>query len=139
MKTIFATACFASLFLAGTSFAAGPSTGGTTASSHRNTKNFGGSHDYHRTHGHSFSYGTFYEGRNHYHWTDYRWSSRFGCYTYLCPSTNCYYYWSEPTQCYYPVSYADVVTPTRSEQRLNINVNNTNNNNNVNTVTTGGR
>ena len=93
--------------------------------------------DYHRTHGRSFSHGYFYEGRNHYHWTDYRWSPRFGCYTYWCPSTNCYYYWSEPTQCYYPVSYAETVAPTRSTQRLDLNINNSNNNNNSNTVTSG--
>jgi hypothetical protein len=140
MKTIIA-ACVATLIVAGTTFAeprsTGRSTSSTTASSHRDTKNLGSSRDYHRTHGRSFSHGYFYEGRQHSHWTNYRWSSRFGCYTYFCPSTSCYYYWSEPTQCFYPVSYAETVVPTRSEQRLNISVNNSNNNNNSNAVTSG--
>jgi hypothetical protein len=137
MKTILTAACLASLFLAGTVFADHPSGGGHRESrgfdSHRDSRGF----DYHRTYGRSFSHGYFYEGRNHYHWTDYRWSSRYGCYTYYCPSTYCYYYWSEPSQRYYPMSYAETVTPTRSEQRLNINVNNNNNNNNTNVVRTG--
>jgi hypothetical protein len=117
MKAFFAIACVASLFLAGNTFAR---TGGTTASSHRNTKNFG---NYHRTHGRSFSHGYYYQGRNHHQWSNYRWSSRYGCYTYYCPSAQVYYYWSEPTQCYYPMSYADTVAPTRSQQLMPINYN----------------
>jgi hypothetical protein len=163
MKAIFTAACVASLVLVGTTFA-GPhssgssSTRGTTASSHRTSQNLGsttmttggrtagsyrngenlgnkGPGDYHHTHGHRFGYGYFYEGRGHYHWSDYRWSSQYGCYTYFCPSTTCWYYWSEPTQCYYPMSYAGTAVPTRSTEHLDLNVNNSNNNNNSNVVT----
>ena len=164
MKTVLTTAaCLACFVLAGSVFAAPPSSGhsttaGTTASSHRDTKNLGsstmtsggrtagsyrngenlgnkGPGDYHRTHGHRFSHGYFYEGRRHSHWTDYRWSRSFGCYTYFCPSTTCWYYWSEPTQCYYPMSYASTVAPTQSTQLVDVNINNSNNNNNSNVVT----
>jgi hypothetical protein len=118
---------------------------GTTVASNRgetplratrfgNTRNF--DRNYGRTHGRSFRYGTYYQGRNHYHWSHYCWWARYGCYAYWCPSTNCYYYWSETASCYYPVSYAEVVAPTASTQLLNINVNNNNNNNNTNVVTT---
>jgi hypothetical protein len=111
MKSIFAAACVATLILAGTTFADHRSSGGTTASSHRG---------YHQAHGKSFSHGTYYQGRNHYHWSNYRWSAQYGCYTYYCPSTSVYYYWSEPTQCYYPVSYAETVAPTRSTYHLDL-------------------
>ncbi|HEX3315098.1 MAG TPA: hypothetical protein VHR72_09425 [Gemmataceae bacterium] len=51
MKAFFAIACVASLFLTGTTFA-GPdsSESGTTASSHRNTRNLGGDRGNHRGH-----------------------------------------------------------------------------------------
>jgi hypothetical protein len=97
-----------------------------------NTRKF--DRDYHLTHGRSFQYGYFYPGRSHYHWTHYCWWPRFGCYTYWCPSTSCYYYYSETASCYYPVSYAETVTPTASNQLIDINVNNNNNNNNTNVV-----
>ena len=151
----FSSLCVATLLLAGTSFA-GPHSDSTshmgnggrmqstrqTGTSHRtetplratrfgNTRNF--DRNYHRTHGRSFQYGTYYQGRGHYHWSHYCWWSRFGCYAYWCPSTSCYYYWSEPAGCYYPVSYAETVVPTASTQLLNVNVNNNNNNNVVTT------
>jgi hypothetical protein len=148
MKAFFASLCVTGLVLAGLvqGVQAGPKPGNkpSMASQHsgspkamkfNNTRKI--DKNYHMTHGRSFSHGTFYEGRNHYHWTHYTWWPRFGCYAYWCPSTSCYYYWSETASRYYPVSYAETVAPTRSEQLLDINVNNNNNNNNSNTVTSG--
>jgi hypothetical protein len=140
--------CVASLLLTGTAFAgshAGSSShmgnGGRMQSTRQagqrtetplratrfgNTRNF--DRNYHRTHGQSFRYGTYYQGRNHSHWSHYCWWPRFGCYAYYCPSTSCYYYWSETASCYYPVSYAETVTPTASTRLLNVDVNNNDNN-----------
>jgi hypothetical protein len=137
------SACILGLALTGTAFA-GPGNsksapaGGTTASSHRQPIHFGNGGTTASSHRQPirFSHGFYYQGREHYHWSRYTWMPQYGCYGYYCPTTCCYYYWSEPTQCFYPVSYADTVVPTRSEQLLPINANNVNTNTNTNIVTT---
>jgi hypothetical protein len=67
-----------------------------------------GLHDrgnYLHQHGTKFEHGYFYKGRNHSHWTQHRFDSRYGCEVYFDPFCTSWYYWCEPAHCYYPVSY----------------------------------
>ena len=68
--------------------------------------------NYNKKYGKSFAYGTYYQGRNHRHWTSYGWWSRYRAYIYWDPTASSYYYWSAADQSYYPISYAETVTPT---------------------------
>jgi hypothetical protein len=67
--------------------------------------------DYCFKHGHKFSHGWCYTGKNHCHWNCWSWNPHWGCYNYWCPSAHCWYYWYEPHLCYYPISYIPVCTP----------------------------
>ena len=78
-----------------------------------NFKNPDKTANYNLMHGTSFAYGTYYQGKDHHHWTSYGWSSQYGCYVYYDPYVSANYYWSEPHQCYYPTSYASTVAPTQ--------------------------
>lgn len=61
--------------------------------------------NYSLTYGVRASYGYYYPGIYHSHWSSRTWLSRYGCYGYYCPSTSVYYYWCVPDNCYYPVNY----------------------------------
>jgi hypothetical protein len=56
-------------------------------------------------HGTKFEHGVYYAGRDHNHWKSCYFDDRFGCYLYMCPTTNAYYYWCEAEVRYYPTSY----------------------------------
>jgi hypothetical protein len=78
--------------------------------------------DYHKHYGKKASFGWYYAGKHHRHWSYQCYWPRYGCRCYWCPSTCCWYYWCEPRGCYYPVSYVEYATPTAAPQIV---VNNT--------------
>jgi hypothetical protein len=67
---------------------------------------------YHHRHGHRFSHGYYFEGRNYHHWAYSRYFKEYGCTCYWEPELNCWYYWCAPRHCYYPVSYITIAPPT---------------------------
>lgn len=105
------------LVLVGTVHANGPRSGSNGSSGarsnssgnrngHQSNHFIGSFKDYHLTHGTKASFGFFYRGHNHHHWSHRYWNDRYGCYCYFCPYTSCYYYWCAPDNCYYPVTYS---------------------------------
>jgi hypothetical protein len=63
------------------------------------------SQNYFVTYSRKASFGYFFPGRVHTHWTRRVFSDYYGCYTYYCPFSTSWYYWCEPFGCYYPVTY----------------------------------
>jgi hypothetical protein len=61
--------------------------------------------NYNVKYGTKFSYGYYYPGRYHNHWSNYCWSGSYGCNLYYDPCCSNWYYWCTPASCYYPVSY----------------------------------
>jgi hypothetical protein len=45
-----------------------------------------------------------FHGREGHYWSRTRWSKRYGCECYYCPTTCGWYYWCAPQSCYMPVS-----------------------------------
>jgi hypothetical protein len=60
---------------------------------------------YYMKHGHRFSGGYFYVGREHPRWSGQVWDSVHCRYQFFDPYLHCYYYWDAPHGCYYPVTY----------------------------------
>ncbi|HZT83312.1 MAG TPA: hypothetical protein VFA26_23985, partial [Gemmataceae bacterium] len=61
--------------------------------------------NYNVNHGIKGSFGWYYKGKNHYHWSHSCYHPSYGCRCYWCPCACCYYYWCVPDSCYYPVTY----------------------------------
>ena len=61
--------------------------------------------DYHLTHGTKFDHGFFYRGKNHDHWGERRFDSRYGCEVYWDRGLSRWFYWCERDICFYPVTY----------------------------------
>jgi hypothetical protein len=70
-----------------------------------------GSTGYHLRHGHKFSHGYYYRGRDHGHWTHRRYWPKYHTTCYWDPGTRGWYYWSPAQACYYPISYITVAPP----------------------------
>jgi hypothetical protein len=63
-------------------------------------------HDrYYLTHGTKASFGWYFKGKNHNHWSSWRWSSKYGCKCYFDRGCGSWFYFCVPDDCYYPVTY----------------------------------
>jgi len=67
--------------------------------------------NYQLTHGHQFSHGFYFQGREFRHFQYRHWNSNYRCWTFYYPGTSSYYYWSGFNGCFYPMNYAPVVAP----------------------------
>ena len=74
-------------------------------SSFKSTSNSIHASNYHLQHGTKFSNGFKYVGKNHSHWTQTRFDTRYGCTCYFDSGLSRWYYWCARDVCYYPVSY----------------------------------
>lgn len=109
MKTFIAA--IAVLALTSVSAIAGPPSGHKSGHHHSNSYSPSVQVKYNVTYGKQFTYGWYYPGKIHSHWSYQSYWPKYGCNTYWCPSTCSYYYWYEPAGCYYPISYITKATP----------------------------
>lgn len=61
--------------------------------------------NYHLTSGVRSSFGTYYRGRNHNHWSITRFDPRYGCTCYFDAGLSIWFYFCEVDVCFYPVTY----------------------------------